>query len=408
MATRNKHVRWVFTLNNYSQDDLLKIQDCCDRGNVLYCIVGMEEGERGTPHLQGYIHFLRRTYLTGVSKLLPRAHWEPANGTELQNIAYCSKGGEYYEFGTRQDESKRSSSDKRRLDRDQIWAESKILAKQGRLDDITPEIFIKHYGNLRRIVQDNPQDIDNIDGDLTKINLWIWGPPGTGKSRFARWLVNDTQYDKNCNKWWCGYLGQEDVIIDDFDKDHKVLAHFLKVWADRYKFTAETKGGSMCIRPKRLIVTSNYCITDIDWDGTTQLALARRFRVLNFDDPLKFDDYDEFAKRQDLERSEPKTLVAASHPEVVSDGSEDLEAIQDLLDEEEQENIAAVNGYATPDNSDQSEADYITRSKRIYHKHPRKPVEIVDLTNEDDPDLPDGGQTDEPNYDSQEEFYNMN
>jgi hypothetical protein len=64
--------------------------ELCNERGYLYCI-GKEVGEKGTPHLQGYIEFKApRTWQT-IKNLLPRAHIEKARGTRKQNIAYCSK-----------------------------------------------------------------------------------------------------------------------------------------------------------------------------------------------------------------------------------------------------------------------------------------------------------------------------
>jgi len=48
-----------------------------------------------------------------------------------------------------------------------------------------------------------------------------------------------------CNKWWDGYSGQRVVLLEDFR--HADLADYLKIWTDRYPFTAEIKGGT--VRP---------------------------------------------------------------------------------------------------------------------------------------------------------------
>ena len=47
----------------------------------------------------------------------------------------------------------------------------------------------------------------------------LWGPSGTGKSRFvaARWP--DAFWKAPESKWWDGYSGQETVVLDDF-KDY--------------------------------------------------------------------------------------------------------------------------------------------------------------------------------------------
>ena len=71
------------------------------------------------------------------------------------------------------------------------------------------------------------------NGDLKSQNFWIWGAPGTGKSRWARSQVPPEKiYLKNVNKWWDGYE-MEDwkvILVEDWPKDAKVLVEKVKVW----------------------------------------------------------------------------------------------------------------------------------------------------------------------------------
>lgn len=119
-----------------------------------------------------------------------------------------------------------------------------------------------------------------LDGDLT--NEWIWGDTGCGKSRYA----HDTypnNYPKPLNKWWDGYNDQEYILLEEVSPDDAVwLSQKLKIWADRYPFIAEIKGRSRCIRPKKIIVTSNYSLEEVFESKPKDLdALKRRFKEIH-------------------------------------------------------------------------------------------------------------------------------
>jgi len=62
----------------------------------------------------------------------------------------------------------------------------------------------------------------------------------------------------------------------------------LKKWAQHKAFPAEDKFGQMRqIRPKTLMVTSNFHPNAI-WDKKVdQLAIGRRFKIVHMTDPFK-------------------------------------------------------------------------------------------------------------------------
>lgn len=97
MAIRGKHRSYCFTINNDTEDDLMKLLET----EFKYLIIGFETGVEGTRHIQGYIQFYNPLGLNTVKKVLPRAHIEVPIGSPAQNIEYCSKDHEYYELGTR-------------------------------------------------------------------------------------------------------------------------------------------------------------------------------------------------------------------------------------------------------------------------------------------------------------------
>jgi len=87
---------WTFTINNDTFEDLIGLIET----DFEYLVIGFEVGDSGTPHIQGYIYFKNPRMLKGVRNLMPRAHLLVSRGTALQNLKYCSKSGDFYEFGT--------------------------------------------------------------------------------------------------------------------------------------------------------------------------------------------------------------------------------------------------------------------------------------------------------------------
>ena len=87
--------RWVATLNNYTKFECTQILDFLHSEKFLF-IVGREVGEeKNTPHLQMYFEKKHPVTFNKIKNIMPRAHIEPAKGSREQNLAYCSKEGNY-------------------------------------------------------------------------------------------------------------------------------------------------------------------------------------------------------------------------------------------------------------------------------------------------------------------------
>lgn len=267
---------FVFTVNNYTEEqhDLIKLIECS------YLIVGKEVGEAGTPHLQGYIYFKSMKTIKQVSALIPHAHIELAKGDAKSNRTYCSKEGSFYEKG----ESPKSQKEKGEGEVKR-WELALTACRENRLEDIPADICGRHLKSLEYASSKlGKRKLANLDHEVR--HLWYHGPPGTGKSRKAR-EDNPDAFIKDPNTmWWDGYNNEDVVIIDDFDKYQVKQGGDMKRWLDIYPFQAPVKGGYLHIRPKQVIVTSNYTPSEIWEDKMTQEAIMRRVLMYNFDTPF--------------------------------------------------------------------------------------------------------------------------
>lgn len=275
---------WCFTLNNPQDGD----EEVILAQPARYVTFGREVGAHGTPHLQGYIHFDHPQRLQGVKAMLPRnPHLEPRNGTCDQAIDYCHKDGNFVERGDRPSEGARGSDEGRRKGGDgnkQRWLTIIEHARNGDTDWLAanePKVFVQFMPRLESLRTIRPPV---IQGEL--INEWWWGPTGTGKSRLL-WELYPDHFAKGLNKWWDGYMREDIVAIEEWAPKNEVTGSSLKIWSDRYPFRGEVKGGTlMHLRPKKIIVLSNYSINECFVNEQDRGPIQRRFVERRFPDDL--------------------------------------------------------------------------------------------------------------------------
>jgi len=269
-------------------------------GTVSFLVAGLEKAKTTKHwHWQGYAQSPKGTHkrISAWVKAMtptgfPSAWCSETKGTPEQNVIYCTKEGNgnplavIVKLGTMRvmNPGKREQED---------WEQIRMSASRGEFEKIPAKQMVLYTGNILKLhAMGEGKKHDELD-ELN--NYWIFGPPGTGKSRFARQLVPGLlhlskaqcdaklePYEKNANnKWVDGYRKQEVILIDDFERTATYMAHDIKRLADRYPVNMEAKGIHIIMRPKHVIVTSNYSIEDI-WNTDTVCAAAiiRRFKVI--------------------------------------------------------------------------------------------------------------------------------
>lgn len=204
--------RWCFTLNNPSEDEEQAVVSFLE-GSCRYGIFGREVGESGTPHLQGFLILpspQRLSYLR--RRLSPRAHYETARGTSEEARDYCTKDGDFEQFGDFPSQQGKRSD----LDELLAWADE-FTSAHGRAPtspDIAkhqPRAYLKyprfkslcsHRAPARQLQFGEPTDwqselIDELAGpaDDRSVRFIVDTEGGKGKTWLCRYLMTNRPDD---------------------------------------------------------------------------------------------------------------------------------------------------------------------------------------------------------------------
>lgn len=279
-----------FTLNNYSVYEFSKLRDLNKLipDKLKYVIFQRERAPgTGTKHIQGYICAVNPQSIKGWKKIIgtDRVHIECARGTAEENRAYCSKEESRDTGGSEPGDSEFCGP-----------IEYGVVPEQGRRTDLvglvnaaidtsvpivdvmraSPEAFLKFYRGALAI-----RSLVIGRRDFKTQVFWLYGPTGTGKSRVAHQIAPSAYWKQGSSKWWCGYDGHEDVVIDDYRRDLCTFSELLRL-LDRYPMQVEAKGVSHQFVAKRIFITTPKN-PESTWEGRVEedlQQLSRRIDVI--------------------------------------------------------------------------------------------------------------------------------
>ncbi len=265
---------WCFTLNNYTVAERARFETLAGLPEVRYMVFQEEVAGTGTPHLQGYVEFVKAFRLNGVKAFFtaPRLHLERRRGTAGQASDYCQKaasrkpGTEVFESGTIQRGG---------------FTEVVLAVKDGMnladAAEVYPEQFVKHSGGLAKL-----RAITMPERAWAMEVLIFYGPTRAGKSFKAHKDYPDAYAAswpaKNGVFWWPLYDGQETVIMDEFR--HQVPMDVMLRLLDRYPLKVQFKGGWSTFCSKRIVITTN--IDPTEWYPNVKDVSMLRARLQEF------------------------------------------------------------------------------------------------------------------------------
>ena len=279
--SKKKNRSYWITYNNPLDDWQVRYEQWFHTGKLRYLVGGAEVGESGTPHIQTHVDLNNASTIIAVQKQLKKVGIKATVGAykskqhTINGRNYTLKDGDFKQWGEIPAQGRRNDiKDYQEFIAANPTTDRKVLFEQHATVMAKYPRFADEYRNMC-------QSFPTLGWTDTPPNLWVWGPPGSGKSR--PYQEQDCRpYLKMANKWWTGYDNHADVLMEDLDPSiAKFLGHRIKIWADRYPFQVCIHGSMMTVRPQRLIITSNYRISEMGWDEAMSSAIARRFTVIH-------------------------------------------------------------------------------------------------------------------------------
>lgn len=289
---RTRHFHMVIQSHDPKYEAKLRFFEEVEQ--LVYCIIGYEKGDKtGNEHMHVQLSMKHARTRAATQKFLNLGphHCNPTVDLKA-SIAYCKKQDQWVEFGEppvfKEDQGHHGVKGKAagpkggQMEKNR-WDRARELARVGDFDSVDAQIQICHFKGLEHVRERAVLENRNLEDTEEPMQYW-WGPTGTGKTRTARTLYPNAFF-KARSKWWDGYKAEEVVVIDEIEpEDNKHLASLFKVWLDRGRFSAETKGGSMIIRPRVIILISNYSMEEVFVGDPTKVLnpMRRRCDVAHF------------------------------------------------------------------------------------------------------------------------------
>lgn len=266
---------WVFTLNNYTEEDIQKIDNLINipRPQISYLIYGKEIAPTtNTPHLQGYIHFKnQQTFSTVKRHMKKETHIEPQRGTNKQAIDYCKEDGDYKEFGEEPEQGTRT-------DLNEVYERLRTGTDIDEIIMENPDVYNRAHRAMHKI-----EDIALRKKKRTEMTLgeWIYGDTGLGKSEYAYNYPDLYSYPYD-NGWCDGYKQQEVFVIDEF-RGQIPFNEILRMVDKHPNYSVRRRGREpMPFTSKRVVITSSlppYKVFKHLEHGDSIAQLFRRFKI---------------------------------------------------------------------------------------------------------------------------------
>jgi hypothetical protein len=118
---------------------------------------------------------------------------------------------------------------------------------------------------------------------------WFWGPAGSGKTHTAFDMFPNAWISGGDLRRWIGYAGHTEVIIENLGPASLCRFPDLLRILDKYPYTVETKGGSIPLEAKNIVITSLFRPEQICRPEDVDRLFLRIHEIREFGNTVKID-----------------------------------------------------------------------------------------------------------------------
>lgn len=275
---------FLITMNKASMEGYENTIDYLKERGCNYLISCLEENKKEELHIHIYVQFPKQVRLSPTK--CHKSHIDVCRGTEEDNINYVKKIATTFgvrnileEYGT--------------LRKGVGTNQHTVLACELK-EKAFPEVEAKDYNTWQQL-----QGFDSLTKNScykpdTEV-YYIYGPSGTGKSKFVfDQLEDDEQFDrvKFCNGFWHGVnvFNQPEVAwYDEFRSSHMQASEFIN-FIDYYVSDMNIKYHTgVKNRYKKIFITSIEDPTEIyrNLPEESRLQWLKRIKILNMEEVNK-------------------------------------------------------------------------------------------------------------------------
>lgn len=305
---------YCFTVNNYTENQVLACDNAVGRAGIKYLCYGKEIAASGTPHLQGYLqatndqiarlkkaiggvgHFSKQKGITGPSERETQGIF----GEPYTAVGYCMKDGDFVAHGDIVDIVKGQG---KRNDIDIVMEDIKGGASYDAISDKYPletakfgKFFIERINArdckrqklapMEPLKPNQSEALERIKAQNNRQITWVWSAKGeTGKSYLAQWIVKKEDgiiLEGKTADMACAYVATKNpfVVVDLSrtleSKDLGWLYCFLEKLKNGMLFSGKYTSAMHLFEPPKIVVFANFLCDFSCWSED-------RYDVINWD-----------------------------------------------------------------------------------------------------------------------------